>query len=90
MFNTGPISVSFVSEIESLSLTGILQGLSSTDEKPCAVDIAFPDHAVRSELVPINMVEPRLVWLAFDPGSIPAYSQYRSPSSRITVSSTAT
>ncbi len=41
MFDTVPISMSFVSEIEAMSLTGVVQRFISIDEKHRVIDVVF-------------------------------------------------
>jgi len=91
-FYAVPVTVSFVPELEAVTLTGILQRSITIDEKHDVDDAVFlsklSNEVARNNLV---LVGSSFVWSnSFESGSTAAYSQYCSSSSQITVSSTAT
>ena len=82
----------FVSAIEAVSVKGSLEPVDVVDEKHGGFDIVFLLQFAEEDFGQTGCIrrkEPKMEELIVS-GSIAAYSQYCCPSSRITVSSSAT
>jgi hypothetical protein len=92
MFNTVPVSIAFVPEIETELLTCIVRRGTAIDEKHGVFDIVFlAEFSEEQTAMVLFLVDSSCVYSkSFDSESTAAYSQYYSSLSRITVSSTAT